>query len=118
LKRAATDEKPVGVCSIKRRAARIIGDIHARLAYWKALYNHPHTPRLARVLLWLALAYLVSPIDIIPDCIPILGHLDDLLIVPTLIFIAIHLIPKQVRDECAAALSADKKSPTDSPGLK
>lgn len=72
-------------------------------AYYRALLRHPHTPRAARWLLGGALAYLVSPMDLIPDGIPILGQLDDLLIVPTLIAIALRLVPASVKRECRAA---------------
>jgi uncharacterized membrane protein YkvA (DUF1232 family) len=47
-----------------------------------------------------AIAYAVSPIDLIPDFIPVVGHLDDVIIVPTLIWIALRLVPKDVIAEC------------------
>ena len=59
---------------------------------------------MSKVLLWLALAYLMSPIDIIPDFIPVLGHLDDLIIVPGLIAAALWLIPHEVLTECEQAV--------------
>jgi len=55
---------------------------------------------MSRWLLGAATAYLVSPIDIIPDFIPILGQLDDLLIVPILIYAALAFIPASVKAEC------------------
>ena len=67
---------------------------------WRAVMAHPRTPRVARWLLWLALAYAILPIDLIPDWIPVIGYLDDALIVPGLIFAARWLIPADVVAEC------------------
>jgi len=80
----------------------IIQRIKHELRYYRALLTHPRTPRLSRWLLGGALAYLVSPVDLIPDVIPVLGHLDDLLIVPGLVWAAVALIPRDVKSECRA----------------
>jgi len=55
---------------------------------------------LAKILIIITVGYALSPIDLIPDFIPILGYLDDLIILPFLIFWSIKLIPKEVMDEC------------------
>ena len=70
------------------------------LAYYLALFAHPRTPRISRWLLGGAIGYLVSPIDIIPDFIPIFGQLDDLVIVPVMIYAALAFIPASVKVEC------------------
>jgi uncharacterized membrane protein YkvA (DUF1232 family) len=59
-------------------------------------WKDPETPILARVAIICAIAYAASPIDLIPDFIPVLGQLDDLVIVPALIALALRLIPKDV----------------------
>lgn len=52
------------------------------------------TPWPAKIIAGLTIGYALSPIDLIPDFIPILGYVDDVIILPMLIFICIHLIPK------------------------
>ncbi|MGZ6316996.1 MAG: YkvA family protein [Anaerolineales bacterium] len=64
-----------------------------------ALYlaaRDPRTPWFARLLVLLIVAYALSPIDLIPDFIPVLGYLDDLIIVPAGIALALALIPPDV----------------------
>jgi len=63
-------------------------------------YKHPRTPWYARVFVAGVVAYAFSPIDLIPDFIPVIGMFDDLILVPIGIFIAIRLIPKDVFAEC------------------
>lgn len=62
--------------------------------------RHPMTPWYARLLAAGVAAYALSPIDLIPDFIPVVGYLDDLLIVPAGIALAIKLIPPSVMEEC------------------
>lgn len=62
-------------------------------------YKDKRTPTSAKMLIGLTMGYLLSPIDLIPDFIPVLGILDDLIIVPALIALSIKLIPKTVLNE-------------------
>ncbi len=57
-------------------------------------------PWAAKLIIVLVVAYALSPIDLIPDFIPVLGYLDDLILLPLGIAIAIKLIPREVWDEC------------------
>ena len=59
-------------------------------------YRDPRTPWYARVAAILVIGYALSPIDLIPDFIPVLGYLDDLIILPLGIFFAIKLIPAEI----------------------
>jgi uncharacterized membrane protein YkvA (DUF1232 family) len=59
----------------------------------------PRTPWAARAVALAAVAYALSPIDLIPDPIPVLGYLDDLIVLPALIALAIRLIPADVMEE-------------------
>jgi uncharacterized membrane protein YkvA (DUF1232 family) len=63
---------------VKNRLFQITREFKRQLSIYNAAVRHPRTPRLARWLLVAAIAYLASPIDLIPDFIPVLGHLDDL----------------------------------------
>jgi uncharacterized membrane protein YkvA (DUF1232 family) len=59
-------------------------------------YRHPLTPRLPKCVAILVVGYALSPIDLIPDFIPVLGYLDDVILVPLGIMLAIRLMPPQV----------------------
>ncbi|RZS53378.1 YkvA family protein [Sphaerotilus mobilis] len=59
---------------------------------------HPDTPWTARLLAALVVAYAFSPIDLIPDVIPVLGWLDDVILLPVLIGLTVRLLPPHVRD--------------------
>jgi len=71
----------------------------------------PRTPWYARALIFFVVAHTFSPIDLIPDFIPVLGYLDDLIIIPGGIWLAVRLIPPEVLAEAraeAATLGVDK----------
>jgi len=70
-------------------------------------YRHPLTPWYAKAFTGLVIAYAFSPIDLIPDFIPILGYLDDLLLVPAGIALAIRMIPAKVMAACRAQAQKD-----------
>lgn len=65
------------------------------LTLWFAI-RQPETPLLAKAVCALAVGYAFSPIDLIPDFIPILGYLDDILLVPALIWLAMRLLPVEI----------------------
>lgn len=81
-------------------ARRLVDRFLREIAFYRLVLKHPETPRLSRFLLGAAIAYALSPVDLIPDFIPIIGHLDDLIILPFLIWLAIRMIPKRVMQEC------------------
>ena len=62
--------------------------------------KHPGTPWHAKALGVFVVAYALSPIDLIPDFIPLLGYLDDVLLLPGLIWLAIRLLPPEVLADC------------------
>jgi len=68
-----------------------------------ALYlcaRHPQTPLHAKLCALVIVAYALSPIDLIPDFIPVLGYLDDLILIPAGILLLIKIMPKDVLEEC------------------
>lgn len=83
---------------LKARARQLKADTYA--LYLAA--RHPATPWHVRLLVAFIVAYAVSPIDLIPDFIPVLGYLDDLILVPIGIALAIRLLPDAVLTECRA----------------
>ena len=70
------------------------------LRVYRLVLQDPRTPKLAKWLLGIAVAYALSPIDLIPDFIPVLGQLDDLVILPLLIMTAVKLIPPPLIEDC------------------
>jgi len=86
--------------TISRRIAREV-----RAA--KALLADPRVPRPARWLLAAAVAYALSPIDLIPDFIPVIGWLDDLAVVPLLVWLALRLVPADALADARAAADRD-----------
>jgi uncharacterized membrane protein YkvA (DUF1232 family) len=75
-------------------------------------YKDPRVPWYAKAFTACIVAYAFSPIDLIPDFIPILGYLDDIVLIPLGIALALKMIPKEVIKECEekaqAILSQDK----------
>jgi uncharacterized membrane protein YkvA (DUF1232 family) len=94
--------------NLKERAQQLKTDIPAVFLAMK----RRETPLLAKILAAIAIAYALSPIDLIPDFIPVIGLLDDVILLPVLIALAIKLIPADVFAECrkeAAGLWTDDK---------
>ena len=87
---------------LKSWAQQVKGDVVA--VYFAA--RDPRTPLLARVLALLVAAYALSPIDLIPDFIPVLGYLDDLILVPLGLWAVIRLLPPDVLAASRARASA------------
>jgi uncharacterized membrane protein YkvA (DUF1232 family) len=80
----------------KRRARQLSTQTYALYL----AYRHPRTPWYAKVFAALIVGYVFSPIDPIPDFIPGVGLLDEMVVVPIGVLIAAKMIPRQVREEC------------------
>jgi uncharacterized membrane protein YkvA (DUF1232 family) len=86
------------LAALKQRARRLKADTFA--LYLAA--RHPGTPWYAKLLVAGIVAYAFSPIDLIPDFVPILGYLDDLILIPMGIALAVKMVPAPVLAECRA----------------
>ncbi len=90
---------------LREQASRLKRELYA-------LYlasQDPRVPWYAKIFVICIVAYALSPIDLIPDPIPVLGYLDDLLLLPIGIYLALKMIPEQVLSDCrqrAATASA------------
>jgi uncharacterized membrane protein YkvA (DUF1232 family) len=77
----------------------------------------PRTPLLAKIVAGCVAAYALSPVDLIPDFVPVLGYLDDLLIVPLGILLAVRLIPAELMAEFRAEAARREGRPASRAGL-
>lgn len=77
-------------------------------------YRDPRVPWYAKAVAAVVVAYALSPIDLIPDFVPVLGYLDDLVLVPLGITLALRMIPGEVMAECRnrARVELDQDRPT------
>jgi uncharacterized membrane protein YkvA (DUF1232 family) len=96
------DDRSGLAAKLRGWARRIKADA---LSLWYAA-RHPRTPMVAKALAICLVVYAFSPIDLIPDFIPVLGLLDDALILPLGILLVVRLVPQDVLDECRASAQA------------
>src|SRR5256884_6641858 len=97
-----------------RQWARLAGrDVYA--VYRAA--RDPRVPWYAKALAFCVAGYALSPIDLIPDFIPVIGYLDDLIILPLGIWLVVSLIPHEVMAECRARANEAGQRPTSRAGM-
>jgi uncharacterized membrane protein YkvA (DUF1232 family) len=92
---------------LKRWAQRLRVEVYALFL----AYKDPRVPWYARAFAAVVVAYAFSPIDLIPDPIPVLGYLDDLVIIPLGIALAIKMIPSQILAGCREEARGTKDRP-------
>ena len=78
------------------RIALILEWVARELRVYWLISQDSRTPTRSKVCLWFAVGYAVWPLGLVPDFIPVIGYIDDLIIVPTLIFIAVRAVPDEV----------------------
>jgi uncharacterized membrane protein YkvA (DUF1232 family) len=93
-----------------KRLQQFAHRVRREFSVYRRVWRDPRTPWLPRLLLGLAIAYLALPLDLIPDFIPVLGQLDDLLIVPLLVWLALRSVPPAILAEHRAAVLAEEPS--------
>jgi len=86
----------ISIASLKEKAKHLKTETYALYL----AYKDPRVPWYAKVLVAIIIGYALSPIDLIPDFIPVLGYVDDLIIIPAGISLAIKMIPEEVLEEC------------------
>ncbi|GMO44348.1 MAG: YkvA family protein [Termitinemataceae bacterium] len=84
------------IAKLKEKANQIKIDISTLYI----VYQKKNVPIIAKIIIVITVVYALSPIDLIPDFIPVLGYLDDLIILPALIILAIKLIPNEMLIKC------------------
>lgn len=89
---------------MKEKLAQARRSLKREFDFYQRVAKHPNTPRSAKLLLGLAIGYALLPFDLIPDFIPLLGQLDDALIVPGLVVLALRMVPQEVKEECRVIL--------------
>ena len=78
---------------------RVFGLIRRELKLYRILMKDSRTPRTARMFLAGAVAYAFTPLDLLPNLIPVIGFVDDLIIIPILVYFALRNIPKPLISE-------------------
>ncbi|MFZ5905825.1 MAG: YkvA family protein [Nitrospirota bacterium] len=99
----------MGQSSLKEKARQLKTETYALYL----AYKDPRVPLHVKIFVAIVVAYALSPIDLIPDFIPILGYIDDLIIIPAGIYLSLKMMPRDVLEECRAkaqSTSIDNKT--------
>lgn len=87
------------------RLRRVAASLGREVQVYKRIRRDPRTPWPAKCLLAAAIGYFLLPFDLIPDFIPVVGHLDDVIVVPALVLLALRLVPPAVVDDARRSVS-------------
>jgi uncharacterized membrane protein YkvA (DUF1232 family) len=112
-KNITPDEVPGPISEGMQKIGKIVKEMKRGVTAMKIALEKPECPRKAKVLTSAALIYLACPIDLIPDFIPVLGYLDDVVIVGGLLWAARKSIPDELWKQCQAEARAKTKQKKD-----
>lgn len=82
-----------------KRLTTVVRTFRDETGVYRSVMTDPLCPGLTRILLASAVAYAMSPIDLIPDFIPVIGHLDDAIVLPLFVWFALRMIPEYLVHE-------------------
>ena len=94
------------IASLKQKGKQLRNEVYTLYL----AYKDPRVPWYAKAFMAAIVGYALSPIDLIPDFIPVLGYLDDLIIVPAGIFLALKMIPRDVLKDCRERVKTEQIS--------
>jgi uncharacterized membrane protein YkvA (DUF1232 family) len=90
----------VVLMALGEKLKSIAAQLKAEFDFYRRMQQHPKTPVFAKFFLWMAIGYLLMPFDLIPDFLPIIGQLDEVVIIPLLLYCALKLTPQEIIAEC------------------
>ena len=92
---------------IVRKKKDLLRHVRGELIVLSKLFQHPEIPRIAKVIMFVLLSYIFSPIDLIPDFIPMIGHLDDFLMIPISFWLIEKVTPVELILQIRAEVAED-----------
>ena len=93
------------------RSKEIARSFKRELIVYQRVLRDERTPLPAKLFLALAIGYFCMPFDLIPDFIPVIGHLDDAIIIPALVFAALRLVPREIVSEHRKQVVREQAAP-------
>ncbi len=78
----------------------LIAFVNREMRFYRLMMNDSRTPTSSKILIGAAVGYAIWPLGLVPDFIPIVGYVDDVIIVPALVYIAVRRVPREVVTEC------------------
>jgi uncharacterized membrane protein YkvA (DUF1232 family) len=94
------------------RSKKIARSFKRELIVYQGVMRDERTPLAAKLFLALAIGYFCMPFDLIPDFIPVIGHIDDAIVIPALVFAALRLVPHKIVSEHREQVAREQARPT------